>query len=82
MLLESCLPRVPYSWLSKEQLVAPPVRGPPVFAVSQLIIEPTNKFGGIKFGDFVRNSPIHQIKVLAKISHYTVHMYLVHTNEW
>ena len=31
-----------------------------------------NNFGRIKFGDLVRNSPIRQIKILAKISSHTV----------
>ena len=29
-------------------------------------------FGGINFGDLVKNSPIHQIKIHAKVSGYTV----------
>ena len=31
-------------------------------------------FGGIKFGDLVKNSPIRQIKFLAKISSHAVFM--------
>ena len=39
-------------------------------------------FGEINFGDLVKNSPIHQIKIPAKVSGYTVwshmrHMYLL-----
>ena len=30
-------------------------------------------FGGINFGDLVKNSPIRQIKIPAKVSGYTVH---------
>ena len=30
-----------------------------------------------KFGDFSKNSPIHRIKNLAKVSHYTVHVIMV-----
>ena len=30
-------------------------------------------FGGIKFGDLVKNSPIRQIKIPAKVSSYTVY---------
>ena len=30
-------------------------------------------FGGINFGDLVKKSPIRQIKILAKVSSYTVH---------
>ena len=29
-------------------------------------------FGGINFGDLVKHSPIHQIKIPAKVSGYTV----------
>jgi len=29
-------------------------------------------FGGINFGDLPKNSPIHQIKIRAKVSSYTV----------
>ena len=29
-------------------------------------------FGGINFGDLVKNSPIRQIKIPAKVSGYTV----------
>ena len=29
-------------------------------------------FGGINFGNLVKNSPIRQIKILAKVSGYTV----------
>jgi len=34
----------------------------------------TRVLGGINFGDLVKNSPIHQIKIPAKISGYTVCM--------
>ena len=30
-------------------------------------------FGGINFGDLVKNSPIRQIKIPAKVSGYTVY---------
>ena len=31
-------------------------------------------FGGINFGDLVKNSPIRQIKIPAKVSSYTVYI--------
>ena len=34
-------------------------------------------FGGINFGDLVKNSPIHQIKIPAKVSGYMVYFYYV-----
>ena len=33
----------------------------------------THMFGGINFGNLVKNSPIHQIKIPTKVSVYTVH---------
>jgi len=39
-------------------------------------------YGGINFGDLVKNSPIPQIKIPAKVSGYTVveiFLYFVHT---
>ena len=36
-------------------------------------------FGRINFGDLVKNSPIRQIKIPAKVSGYTVHTH-THTH--
>ena len=37
---------------------------------------PHQIFGGMKFGDMARKSPIRQLKIPAKVSGYTVHMFL------
>ena len=34
-------------------------------------------FGGINFGDLVKNSPIRQIKIPAKVSGYTVAAFII-----
>jgi len=34
-------------------------------------------FGGINFGDLVKNSPIRQIKIPAKVSGYTVYNFIL-----
>ena len=36
-------------------------------------------FGGINFGNLVKNSPIRQIKITEKVSGYTVLIFRIHT---